>query len=405
MKLVALCLIVIYIRKISCEFYSSIDKLQEVFDYESEILHELVEVLNRFNEIEDFLRYKITPWNDEHVAAEKNVEKYVTNPLNAFLLLKRSVYDVEMLQDKLKLFTNDLSVRLQSLREKNFIEKREVSGAVAGVLRAQHAYHLESTDLTEGIIDGERTREPLTLHDIYVIANESYFLPENDYFAKSYFTILKEKLEINYKNIHNGVNETEIEERLDTLKGKTIENPFEQTFNVTDLGQNYADRILTQKVCRLNLTRSARETKNLRCKFVSFSAFSSIAPFKLEELSIDPHIVIYYEVIFDSEINKAIEIARRLQQKAGIYIDTPFEVEDYRLAQSAWLKDGQHQVLNRLNERFEDMTGLTMETAEPLQVQNYGVGGYFCEHYDHSQGRNDSTSRERIATLMLYVNL
>jgi prolyl 4-hydroxylase len=29
------------------------------------------------------------------------------------------------------------------------------------------------------------------------------------------------------------------------------------------------------------------------------------------------------------------------------------------------------------------MTGLSMETAELFQIQNYGVGGHYNPHWDH----------------------
>lgn len=79
--------------------------------------------------------------------------------------------------------------------------------------------------------------------------------------------------------------------------------------------------------------------------------------------------------------------------------------DDDRVAQLAWLYDGHHEILERLNPRIEDMTGLTVQgsSAEAIQLQNYGVGGQYYAHYDHDAGRTDEVSEDRIATLMLYV--
>lgn len=53
------------------------------------------------------------------------------------------------------------------------------------------------------------------------------------------------------------------------------------------------------------------------------------------------------------------------------------------------------------------MTGLTQETAEPLQVQNYGIGGHYSPHWDHVIKRHIQFDGpgNRIATVLLYVSI
>jgi prolyl 4-hydroxylase len=56
------------------------------------------------------------------------------------------------------------------------------------------------------------------------------------------------------------------------------------------------------------------------------------------------------------------------------------------------------------------MTGLTMESAERLQVQNYGIGGHYIPHWDHQIKRIPGYSVKkihegnRIATMLFYVS-
>ena len=40
------------------------------------------------------------------------------------------------------------------------------------------------------------------------------------------------------------------------------------------------------------------------------------------------------------------------------------------LSVSGWLKDSDHELIRRVSLRIEDVTGLTMDTAEELQVWN-----------------------------------
>ena len=40
---------------------------------------------------------------------------------------------------------------------------------------------------------------------------------------------------------------------------------------------------------------------------------------------------------------------------------------------SGWLKDTDHELIRRVSRRFEDVTGLTMDTAEELQVWDHEI--------------------------------
>lgn len=61
------------------------------------------------------------------------------------------------------------------------------------------------------------------------------------------------------------------------------------------------------------------------------------------------------------------------------------EFADYRISKSAWLKEHEDAVVANVGKRVETMTGLTIETAEELQVVNYGVGGHYDPHYDFAR--------------------
>lgn len=61
------------------------------------------------------------------------------------------------------------------------------------------------------------------------------------------------------------------------------------------------------------------------------------------------------------------------------------EVANYRISKSAWLREPEHPVIERISRRVEHMTGLTTSTAEELQVVNYGIGGHYEPHYDFAR--------------------
>lgn len=63
-----------------------------------------------------------------------------------------------------------------------------------------------------------------------------------------------------------------------------------------------------------------------------------------------------------------------------------------------------------MSQRVEDMTGLSIETSEELQVVNYGIGGHYEPHYDFARKEEVNAfkslgSGNRIATLIFYMRL
>jgi prolyl 4-hydroxylase len=59
--------------------------------------------------------------------------------------------------------------------------------------------------------------------------------------------------------------------------------------------------------------------------------------------------------------------------------------------------------------RVQDMTMLTVDTAEELQVVNYGVGGHYAPHYDFSTVKDQEDISKigfgnRVATTLFYVS-
>lgn len=71
------------------------------------------------------------------------------------------------------------------------------------------------------------------------------------------------------------------------------------------------ERKLYEKLCRNEIKRRPSELSQLKCKYVTNkSPFLKIAPLKLEEAHLKPYIVIYHDVIYDSEIEVLKQMAK-----------------------------------------------------------------------------------------------
>lgn len=87
--------------------------------------------------------------------------------------------------------------------------------------------------------------------------------------------------------------------------------------------------------------------------------------------------------------------------------NNPTVFTDSRISKFAWHEDNAHKYVENISKRVADMSGLTMKTAEPLQVVNYGIGGYYTLHYDFGLPNDETFEKleigNRIATIMFYV--
>jgi prolyl 4-hydroxylase len=400
MKLHIPIFLISFLSQTFAEFFYSIEKLHALFKIESENIKLVEHLVDDLYEMIDFLDESYANFASEHKKAQENVEKYVSNPLNAFLLLKRNAIDFKNIQKKIESFSVKLDEMLGKLDETVKVKHNEVTDVVGSILRLQHFYTWKSEDLAQGIIEGEQTRDPLTLEEIYVIGNASLHHGVYDFFTKNYFDIIKARIDNGESDFDENLKQ-EIEENLERLSGIEIMSPFNDYFDPADVGTDGTDFEIMKKACKGNVIRSSLVTKDLHCKFVSNSHFSSIAPFKLEELSFEPYIVMYHEVISDDDADTLIKYAGPFIQPAyiGMYEDATIDIEG-RLAEATWLYD--HEIANKLSTRYEDMTGLNTKHSEGLQVQNYGVGGLYYAHYDINNQEYPDPD-DRMASMMLYV--
>jgi prolyl 4-hydroxylase len=57
----------------------------------------------------------------------------------------------------------------------------------------------------------------------------------------------------------------------------------------------------------------------------------------------------------------------------------------YRISKSSWLQGQEHPAIDTVNKRITAITGLDLDTAEELQVVNYGLGGHYEPHFDFAR--------------------
>lgn len=259
--------------------------------------------------------------------------------------------------------------------------------------------------------------------------------------------MLEEILEVNPDNEIADKNKTSLEKKLIQLE----ENPYDikkaadklHEIHVRKYDKPYeiiADwyeidgfqRKLYEALCRGDADVSPKILAPLRCRYVTNnSPFLKIAPFKLEEVSLDPYIVVFHDVIYDVEIEMIknhskpkvwLWIFSRRLFAAIFFFNFQLErasVETYdgedavhtyikeRISKATWIEDHHNKHMTDITKRLTDMTGLSMEFAELLQIVNYGMAGFYDMHFDFAL-EDDLVYEEqgignRVATVLFYV--
>ncbi|XP_069356294.1 prolyl 4-hydroxylase subunit alpha-1 isoform X1 [Maniola hyperantus] len=165
-----------------------------------------------------------------------------------------------------------------------------------------------------------------------------------------------------------------------------------------------------EALCRGEMEMSSENSKNLTCRYLTENhPFLKLAPLKMEYKYLKPDIVLFHDVLSDSEIEHIKEMAKPRFKRATVHDSKTGQLvpAHYRISKSGWLKDEESPIIARVSRRVADFTGLNMMSAEELQVVNYGIGGHYEPHFDFARKQENvfkETNGNRIATVLFYMS-
>ncbi|XP_027536749.1 prolyl 4-hydroxylase subunit alpha-3 isoform X2 [Neopelma chrysocephalum] len=126
---------------------------------------------------------------------------------------------------------------------------------------------------------------------------------------------------------------------------------------------------------------------HLGCSYeTNSSPYLLLQPAKKEVVRIRPYVALYHDFISDAEAETIKGLAGPWLQRSVVASGEKQQKAEYRISQSAWLKDTADPVVRALDRRIAAVTGLDLRPpyAEYLQVVNYGLGGHYEPHFDHA---------------------
>lgn len=100
----------------------------------------------------------------EHEEASRNIQQYLSNPINAYLLVKRLTTDWKRVEDLItqdvgKSFVANITTSRNDLK---FPTDEDLNGAAVALMRLQDTYKLETAQVARGVLNGVQYSTGLT---------------------------------------------------------------------------------------------------------------------------------------------------------------------------------------------------------------------------------------------------
>jgi len=442
-------------------FTSSTD-LNMLLDTEAELVDKLNTYVNEEEIRIEKLKKLVKNYQTMRDNAEEAGDKFVGNPLNSFLLIKKLTSDWKQVQG---LIQNSVGKELFG----NLTEQRDhfglrwpsdedLNGAATGLMRLQDTYRLDTESLAKGILNGKYYGPELTAHDCFELGRQSY--NNGDYFHTNIW--MEQAMRLYHEEVEKSIARSDILEYLafsaymsgnirralkltnemleldpehprgwgnkryyeETLKQKGasyvqrgedgLGNADEQVNLLKerqkreeDLGE---ERVHYEQLCRGEEFVPEAIRSKLVCRYsLGRHPYLLIGPIKEEEVYLQPRIVVYHDIVSDKQIKTIQELATPRFKRATVqnYLTGELETANYRVSKTAWLKEYEHDDVAAIYRRTHELTGLNMETSEELQVSNYGIGGHYEPHFDFARREEKNAfaslgTGNRIATLLIY---
>ncbi|KAM9726843.1 prolyl 4-hydroxylase subunit alpha-1b isoform 2-T2 [Menidia menidia] len=446
------------------DFFTSIGHMTDLLYTEKD----LVTSLKDYIKAEENKLEQVKRWADKldslTATATQDPEGFLGHPVNAFKLMKRLNTEWGDLESLVLKDTTDGFISNLTIQRQHFPSEEDQTGAAKALLRLQDTYKLDANTISIGDLPGVKHKSKMTVEDCYELGKIAYTdvdyyhtelwmvqalkqLDEGEESTLDKVTVLdylsyavyqqgeleraldytKRLLELDPEHQRAKGNLKYFDFQLEKQKKAADENPQKEKergkrettktekrkFSKKALSL-IPERAKYEMLCRgEGIRMTPRRQSRLFCRYHdnNHNPHYVLAPVKQQDEWDHPYIVRFIDIISDEEIEMVKQLAKPRLRRATVHDPQTGKLTTahYRVSKSAWLTGYDDPVIDKINQRIEDLTGLEMDTAEELQVANYGVGGQYEPHFDFGRKDEPDAFKElgtgnRIATWLFYMS-
>ncbi|MGH0120856.1 UNVERIFIED_CONTAM: hypothetical protein FKN15_024337 [Acipenser sinensis] len=422
------------------DFYTSIGQMTDLLYTEKD----LVTSLKDYIKAEESKLEQIKRWAEKMDSltdtATKDPEGFLGHPVNAFKLMKRLNTEWGELESLVLKDMSDGFISNLTIQRQHFPNDEDQTGAAKALIRLQDTYDLDTNTISTGNLPGVKHKTTMTVEDCFELGKVAY--TDADYYhTELWMAQALNQLDQGEQSVTDKVNildylsysiyqQGELDKALELTRRLLKLDPEHQRANgnlkyfeymlakqmkaeqqseegsekkkemkVTEskrkkgTPEDYLpERLKYEKLCRGAGKVSPRRQKKLFCRYYDNNRHPRyiLGPVKQEDEWDRPRVVRFHNIISDKEIEVVKELAKPRLRRATVHDPQTGKLTtaQYRVSKSAWIAAYESPVVDRINQRIEDLTGLDVKTAEELQVANYGVGGQYEPHFDFGRVAN-----------------
>ncbi|XP_051897414.1 prolyl 4-hydroxylase subunit alpha-1-like isoform X2 [Pristis pectinata] len=451
--------ILISITQAHTDFFTSIGQMTDLLYTEKD----LVTSLKDYIKAEENKLGEIKRWAEKldllTETATKDPEGFLGHPVNAFKLMKRLNSEWVELENLVLKDMSDGFISNLTIQRQYFPNDEDQTGAAKALIRLQDTYNLDADTISQGNLPGVKHKTSLSVEDCFELGKVAY--SDADYYhtelwmeqalrqldAGEVSTI--DKITVLDYLSYSVYQQGDLDKALELTKRMLILDPEHQRANgnlryfeymIADQKKKLDEALESkgskagsiletkkgrpkdylperqkyEKLCRgEGIKLTPRKQRKLFCRYTDAgrNPLYVLKPVKEQDEWDKPRIIRYIDIISDQEIERVKELAKPRLKRATVHdpLTGQLTVATYRVSKSAWLSGYEDPVVQRINKRIEDITGLDVSTAEELQVANYGVGGQYEPHFDFGRKDEPDAFKElgtgnRIATWLFYMS-
>ncbi|CAG9119278.1 unnamed protein product [Plutella xylostella] len=162
----------------SAELFTAISDVEYLLETHKKIIDDLDLYIEKEERRLGKLKRDLTLYKLEHEKAMEDIPNYLGNPINAFTLIKRLTSDLDTVEKNIKMGTEYIKNITSNRPGVKYPTNEDLTGAAQALTRLQTTYHLDTRDLSEGILNGVSYSTPMSTSDCYELGRALYSMKD-----------------------------------------------------------------------------------------------------------------------------------------------------------------------------------------------------------------------------------